>query len=153
MAVHLDGSNSFFVEHNGSQMNYSRMSLPGGCKQLMHQASCMLAPQTTGKPIGMRGHCFLHTFLQPHLKTRVATEAGSHSHLWLHGSSQHPPRDANNCDEQQTLMGGSSHMHWLTAPAKQSALGHQLKGAAVLQKWYKLRSDRLPDFSGILKRV
>ena len=45
------------------------------------------------------------------------------------------------CDAQWMLMGGSSHTHWLTAPAKQSALGHQLKGTAVLQKGYWLRSE------------
>ena len=136
MTVHLDGSNLFFIECNGSQMNYSRMSLPGNHKQLTHHASYTSVPQTTGKPTGMRGCCSLLTFLQPHLKTWVATEAGSHSRFELCGSSWHPPRDTNNCDVQWTLMGGSSHMHQLTAPAKLSALGHQLKGAAVLQKWY-----------------
>ena len=38
------------------------------------------------------------------------------------------------CDAWQMLTGGGSHMCQLTAPAKQSALGHQLKGAAVLWK-------------------
>ena len=136
MTAHLDGSNLFFIEHTGSQMNYSRMSIPSGCKQLMHHASCASVPQTSGKPIGMRGRCSLLTFPQPHLKTRVTTKAGSHSHFGLRGSSWCPPRDANNCDAQQALMGGGGHMCWLTAPAKQSALGHQPKGAAVLQKWY-----------------
>ena len=134
--MHPDGSNSFFVECNGSQMNYSRMSLPGGCKQLTCHASCTSVPQTTGKPTGMRRHCSLLTFPQLHLKTRVATEVGSCSHFRLHGYSWHPPRDANNCDAQWTLMGSGSHTHRLTAPAKQSALGHQPKGTAVLQKWY-----------------
>ena len=134
--MQLDGSNSSFVEHCGSQMNYSRMSLPSGCKQLMHYASCTSAPQTTGKPIGTRGCCSLLNFPQPHLKTWVATEVGSIAHFGLHGSSWHPPRDANNCDAWWTLMGGSSHMRQLAAPAKQSALGHQPKGAAVLQKRY-----------------
>ena len=134
--MHLDGSNSYFIECNGSQMNYSRMSLPGDHKQLMCHASCASVPQTTGKPAGMRGCCSLLTFPQLHLKTWVATKAGSCSHFGLHGSSWHPSRDTNNCDAQQTLMGGSSHMHRLTVPAKLSALGHQPKGAAVLWKWY-----------------
>ena len=136
MAVHLDSSNSFFVEHNGSQINYFRMSLPSGCKQLMHHTGWTSVPQTTGKPIGMRGHCSLLTFPQLHLKTWVTMEAGSRLHFGLYGSSWYPPRDANNCDAWQTLMGGSSHMCQLAAPAKQSALGHQLKGTAVLWKWY-----------------
>ena len=136
MTAHLDGSNSFFIECNGSQINYSRMSLPSGCKQLMRHTSCVSVPQTTGKPSGMRGHCSLLTFQQPHLKTQVTTEAGSRSHFRLCSSSWHPPRDTNSCDVQQTLMGDSSHMCRLTVPAKLSALGHQPKGAAVLQKWY-----------------
>ena len=108
MTVHLDGSNSFFVGCNGSQMNYSRMSLPGGGKQLMHHTSCTSVPQTTGKPVGTRGHCSLLIFPQPYLKTGVTTKAGSCSHFGLHGSSWHPPRDANNCDVQWILIGGSS---------------------------------------------
>ena len=40
------------------------------------------------------------------------------------------------CDARRTLMGGGSHTRRLAAPAKQSALGHQLKGTAVLQKQY-----------------
>ena len=40
------------------------------------------------------------------------------------------------CDGPWTLMGGGSHMSQLAAPAKQSALGHQPKGTAVLQKRY-----------------
>ena len=134
--MHLDDSNSFFIECNGSQMNYSRMSLPSGCKQLMHHASCMSVPQTTGKPAGMRGHSSLLTFPQPHLQTWFTTEVGSHLCFRLHGSSWCPPRDANNCDVWQTLMGGGSHTCQLAAPAKLSALGHQPKGTAVLQKWY-----------------
>ena len=136
MTAHLDGSNSFFVEHNGSQMNYFRMYLSSGCKLLTHHTSCMSAPQTIGKPTDMRGHCFLLTFPQPHLKTWVTTKVGSHSHFGLHGSSWHPPRDANNCDAQQTLMGGGSHTCQLAAPAKLSALGCQLKCTAILWKWY-----------------
>ena len=115
--MHLDGSNSFFVECNGSQMNYSRMSLPSGCKQLTCHASCASAPQTTGKSTGMRGHCSLLTFPQPHLKTQVTTEVGTCSCFGLHGSSWFPPRDANYCDVWWMLMGGSSHMCWLTASA------------------------------------
>ena len=138
--MHLYASNSSFVEHNGSQMNYSRMSLPGGCKQLMHHTSCMSVPQTTGKltgkPTGMRGCCSLLTFPQLYLKTRVTTKVGSCLHFGLHGSSWCLPRDANNCDAWRTLMGGSSHMHRLAAPAKQSALWHQPKSTAVLWKWY-----------------
>ena len=74
--------------------------------------------------------------------TWVATEVGSRSHLGLHGSSWHPPRDANNCDVRRMLMGGGSHMHRLAASAKQSALGHQPKDAAVLWKRYWLRSEQ-----------
>ena len=136
MTARLDGSNSFFIECNGSQMNYFRMFLPGDCKQLMHHASCTPVPQTTNKPAGMRGCCSLLTFPQPNLKTRVATKAGSCSHFGLCGSIWCPPRDTNNCDAQQMLMDGGSHMCWFTALAKLSALGHQLKGAAVLQKQY-----------------
>ena len=134
--MHLDGSNSFFIECNGSQINYSRMSLPSDRKQLTHHTSCVSVPQTTDKLTGMRGHCSLLTFPQPHLKTLFATEPCSCSCFGLCGSSWHPPRDVNNCDALQTLMGGSSHMCQLTAPAKLSALGHQPKGVAVLQKWY-----------------
>ena len=134
--MHLDGSNSFFAECNGSQMNYSRMSLPSGCKQLTCHTSCASVPQTTGKSAGMRGCCSLLTFPQPHLKTQVATKVGSCSHFGLCSSSWCPPRDANSCNAWQMLMGGGSHMCWLTAPAKQSTLGHQPKCAAVLQKWY-----------------
>ena len=136
MTAHLDGSNLFSAERNGSQMNYSRMSLPGGCKQLMHHASYTSVPQTTGKPAGTRGRCSLLTFPQPHLKTWVTTEAGSCSCFGLLGSIWCPPRNANNCDVWQTLIGGSSHRRRLAAPAKQSALGHQPKGTAVLQKQY-----------------
>ena len=143
--MHLDGSNSLFVECNGSQMNYSRMSLPSDCKQLMCQASCMSVPQTTGKPAGMRGNCSLLTFPQPHLKTWVTTEMGSCSHFGLCNSSWCPPRDANNCDAQWTLMGGGGYMCQLMAPAKLSALGHQPKGTPV--------EMALPGFSGILKHV
>ena len=134
--MQLDGSNSFFTECNGSQMNYSRTSLPGGCKQLTCHASCASVPQTTGKPTGVRGCCSLLTFPQPHLKTQVTTKAGSCLHFGMHGSSLCPPRDANNCDGWQTLMGGGSHMCWFTAPTKLSALRHQLKGTAFLRKWY-----------------
>ena len=112
------------------------MSLPGGRKQLMHHTSCALAHQTTGKPIDTRGCCSILTFPQLHLKTQVTTKVGSCSHFGLHDSSCSTPRDANNCDVWQMLVGGSSHMCQHEAPAKQSALGHQLKGAAVLQKWY-----------------
>ena len=36
---------------------------------------------------------------------------------------------------------GGSHMHLPTAPTKDSALGHQPKGMAVLWKWDLLRSE------------
>ena len=113
-------------------MNYSRMSLPSGCKQLTCHASCVSVPQTTGKPAGMRGHCSPLTFPQLHLKTQVATKVGSCSYFGLCSSSWPPPRDANNCDAQWMLVGGGSHMYQLAAPAKLSALGYQPKGAAVL---------------------
>ena len=91
-------------------------------------------PQTTGKPIGTRGHSPLLTFPQLHLKTWVATEVGYCFHFGLCGFSWHPPRDANNCDAQQMLMSGSGHTSQLMTSAKQSTLGHQPKGTAVLQR-------------------
>ena len=119
-------------------MNYSRMSLPSGCRKLMHHASCTSAPQTTGKPTGMRGHCSLLTFPQLHLKTWVTTKVSSCSRFWLQGSHWHPPRDANNCDAWWMLMGGSSHTCWLTALCQTKCTRAPTKGTAVLQKQYWL---------------
>ena len=110
-------------------MNYLRMSLVGDCKQLVHHASCMSVPQTTGKPVGTRGCCSPLTFPQPHLKTRVATEVGSGLHFGLHSSNWCPPREANTCDVQMMLICDNGHMQHLTVLSKQGALGHQPKGA------------------------
>ena len=81
----------------------------------MCHASCTQASQTRSKPIGTRVHCSLPLFPQPHLKTRVTTEANLHWHFGLHDSSWCPPRDANNCDAQKILVHGSGRMRWLAA--------------------------------------
>ena len=53
------------------------------------------------------------------------------------------PLSVSICDAWPTLMGGGSHTYQLVAPTKDgSALGHQPKGTAVLQKQYSLRSEQ-----------
>ena len=120
----------------------------------MCHASCMSMPQTTGKPIGMRGHCSLLTFPQPHLKTLVRTEVGSGLHFGLCGFSWHPPSNTNNCDMWMMMACDKGHMQHFAALSKPSALGHQQKGAGspvevvLIEEW-----AALPGFSRILKHV
>ena len=77
--------------------------------------SCAQASQTTSKPVGMRAHCSLPLFPQPHLKTQVTTEVNLRLCSRLHRSSWCPHREANNCDARKILVCGSSHMRQLTA--------------------------------------
>ena len=125
-------------------MNYPRMSLFSGCKELTHHAICASAPQTTDKPGGMREHRTLLAFLQPHLKNWVTTKVGSCLCFRLHICSWHPPRDTNNCDAWRMLMSGGTYIHWLAAPSKPRCT----RALTKREEWVAL-----PGFSGILRHV
>ena len=112
---------------------------------------CQLhASQATSKDIGMRMHCSLPLFPQPHLKTQDATKAGFHSWFGLHGSCWHPPKGANNCDTQKTSHDGF-HMGQFAALNQTKCTRAPTKvhcspaEAVLVRKWVAL-----PGFSEIV---